>query len=141
MEKSVKIIPQIYGYAVCLVAVITFLISATTLVTAVIDLGDPLHSGWNPPGSPSLASYELYKMDMMKSYQNMPAATKDSFQLDEKEMRAMFMAAKNEKMASARHQANRSLFISAFIIGICIVLFLTHWRWMQRLSRWVPPSS
>jgi hypothetical protein len=38
MEKSQKIGAQIYGYTVCIVAVIAFLISVTTLVNAIIDL-------------------------------------------------------------------------------------------------------
>jgi hypothetical protein len=67
MAKSQKIGAQIYGYAVCLVAVVTFLIAITSVVNALIDLNDPLHSGWNPQGSPSLASFENYKMDVLKS--------------------------------------------------------------------------
>jgi hypothetical protein len=35
MEKSTRIVAQVYGYAICLVAVITFLISTTGLVTAI----------------------------------------------------------------------------------------------------------
>ena len=43
MEKDkTQRIQMVYGYAVCLVAVITFLISVTSMVYAVIDLTDPL---------------------------------------------------------------------------------------------------
>jgi hypothetical protein len=55
MEKSQRV-AQIYGYMVCLVAVITFLMSITQLVNSLIDLQDPIHAGWTPAGSPSLAS-------------------------------------------------------------------------------------
>ena len=44
MEKSFRV-AQIYGYLVCLVAVITFLISITQLVNSMIDLTDPIHAG------------------------------------------------------------------------------------------------
>ena len=44
MEKP-KLVAQIYGYLVCLVTVITLLISITSLINSVIDMGDPLHAG------------------------------------------------------------------------------------------------
>lgn len=49
---------EFYGYMVCLISVITFLISSTQLIYAVFDRMDPVHSGWSSPGSPSLASFE-----------------------------------------------------------------------------------
>ena len=70
MEKSHKVVAQIYGYTVCLVAVITLLVTITTLVNAVFDLQDPLHADskfQGLQGSPSLASFENYKMDVLKS--------------------------------------------------------------------------
>ena len=57
---------KIYGYAVCLVAVITFLIAVAAMIFAVMDLGDPLYAGNNYNKS-SIASFETYKMDMLKS--------------------------------------------------------------------------
>ena len=57
MEKQNRV-PQFYGYSVCLVAVITVLISVTSLMNAVIDLGDPLHAVRSRVGAPSLASFE-----------------------------------------------------------------------------------
>lgn len=135
MEKSQKIGAQIYGYTVCLVAVITFLLSVTAFVNAIIDLGDPIHSGWNAVGSPSLASYENYKMDVLKSSQKTEDAAKSSYVPDEQTLRAMYEAAKNDKILSVRHSSNRSMIISGILIFICVVLFVTHWRWMQKSTR------
>jgi len=69
MEQT-KIVSQIYGYAVCLVAVITFLISSTSLINSVIDFSDPIHSGY---GSSNLVSYEIYKTETLKSTNVDPA--------------------------------------------------------------------
>lgn len=135
MEKSTKIVSQIYGYAVCLVAVITFLISTTNLVTAIIDLGDPLHAGWNQPGSPSLASYENYKLDVLKSSEKGVDNNKEVYATSEQTLRAMYEAAKNDKIQSERHQANKSIVISGIIIVICIILFSTHWKWMRKIGK------
>lgn len=134
MEKSQKTGAQIYGYAVCLVAVITFLISVTDLVNAIIDLRDPMHAGWTPPEAPSLASYENYKMDILKSVQK-GDDTSESFIPDDQALRTMFEAAKTDRIQSARHKANQSIIIGSLLIVICAVLFITHWRWMQKIAR------
>lgn len=135
MEKSTRIVAQVYGYAVCLVAVITFLISTTALITAIIDLSDPVHSGWTPQGSPSLASYENYKLDVLRSSGKESGVDQAAYIPNEQTLRAMYEAAKNDKINSARHQANKSILISSIIITICIMLFFTHWKWMRNLSR------
>jgi len=135
VEKSTRIVSQVYGYAVCLVAVITFLISTTGLVTALIDLGDPLHSGFTPQGSPSLASYENYKADIVKSFQKEAENNSGAIASGEQTFRAMYEAAKNDKIQSSKHQAQKTILISGLILIICIILFFTHWRWMQRLVK------
>ena len=67
MEKNNKI-GLIYGYAVCLVAVIVFLISMSTLVNAIFDLSDPTHAEvYSGRDDPSLASFDIYKMEVLGS--------------------------------------------------------------------------
>jgi len=134
MEKSKKVGAQIYGYAVCLVAVITFLISITTLVNAIIDLGDPLYAGWTPQGAPSLASFENYKVDILKSTQTGDGSTQASYIPNDQTLLAMFEAAKADKIRSTRHKANQNVIIGGLLIIICIILFVTHWRWMRKIQ-------
>lgn len=134
MEKSQKITAQVYGYAICLVAVLTFIFSTIALINAFFDLGDPLHSGYSPQGSPSLASYENYKMDVMRLAQKGDETMKAQT-TDEQTLKAMYEAAKNDKIQSAKHQAYKSISISAIMIIIGFVLFFTHWRWMKKLNR------
>jgi hypothetical protein len=126
--------PQIYGYLVCLVTVITFLISVTTLINAVIDLGDPMHAGWISPGSPSLASYNNYKMDILKS-QTEKDTSKSSFTPDDKTLREMYESAKADRIQSQKHMANKSIIVSSILIIFCIILFSTHWMWMRKLAK------
>jgi hypothetical protein len=135
MEKSSKIVAQVYGYAICLVAVITFLIATFALITAIIDLSDPLHSGWTPQGAPSIASYENYKLDVMKSYQNTSGTNKESILPDETSLKSMYDAAKNDRIQSSRRQATKTIMISSIMNLICVILFMTHWKWMQRVAR------
>ena len=132
MEKDkTQRIQMVYGYAVCLVAVITFLISVTSMVYAVIDLTDPL-SAYRTYGkdAPSLASFDNYKIDIIKATD--PA---HELELDDATMTSMYEAAKADAVAKVKHQSIRSLMINGLVMIITIVLFITHWMWMRRLSR------
>ena len=128
MEKKSKA-PLVYGYAVCIVAVITFLISIAGIIFAVMDLGDPLYAARNY-NKVSLASFENYKMDMLKSPDE-----KQAWVPDDDTLKVMYEAEKDDVIRRVRHDSMRSLYINAVLIIICIVLFLTHWRWMRRVGR------
>ncbi len=132
MEKPIRIVAQIYGYSVCLVAVITFLITTTTLVTALIDLGDPLHSGWNP--TPSIVSFDNYKSDVLKTYQRESENSKAVYIPTDQTLHSMYEAARNDKILTSTHQSRKSIMISSLIILICLTLFFTHWKWMKKIS-------
>jgi hypothetical protein len=134
MEKTQRI-AQIYGYLVCLVAVITFLISITQLVNSLIDLGDPIHAGWNPADAPSLASYENYKMDILKSSNKTNESANAVYVPDERTLQAMYQAARNDKILLEKHRANRTIILNGLLVVICILLFITHWRWMNKLKK------
>lgn len=128
MEKKSKA-PLIYGYAVCLVAVVTFLIAVAAMIFAVMDLGDPLYAGNNYNKS-SIASFENYKMDMLKSQ-----GDKETWSPDDETLRAMYEAEKDDRIRRVRHDSMRTVYINGALLIIAIVLFITHWRWMQKLGR------
>ena len=135
MEKSTRIAAQIYGYTVCVVAVITFLISVTTLVNAVIDRSDPIHAGWTQAGSPSLASFENYKMDIIKSLPENKGGTGASYVPDDATLRTMYQSAREDKIQSELHRANQNAFIGGLLLLISVVLFIMHWRWLRKFAR------
>jgi hypothetical protein len=129
MEKQSKA-PLIYGYAVCLVSVITFIIAVANMVNAISDLGDPLYAERNFNNAPSLASFENYKMDLLRSGEK-----ETSFVPDDETLKSMYESARNDKIRSIKHRANRSVMVSSLLIVICIALFTTHWLWMRRLNK------
>ncbi len=135
MEKPQRVGSQIYGYTVCIVAVITFLISVTGLVNAVIDLQDPIHARVTRQGEPSLASFENYKMDILRSLPQGEETTGASYIPDDDTLQGMYDAARDNKIQLVKHQANRTLTISGLLIIICVVLFITHWRWMKKVKK------
>jgi hypothetical protein len=136
MEKQHRM-AQIYGYIVCLVAVITFIICLANIIPSIIDLSDPLHAGsvYSVQGSPSLASFENYKMDILKSSSKEGEQNTQAYVPDDNTIRSMFEAAKEDRIQKSRHQSIRTIIVSGIIIFFSIALFITHWIWMKRLNR------
>jgi hypothetical protein len=102
-----------------------------------MDLSDPLHAGgqFTIGGTPSLASYENYKMDILKSLKPDDTKTGTNYVPDDKTLRSMFEAAKAERIDQANHSSVRSIVVNSLLILISIALFITHWLWMRRLSK------
>lgn len=134
MEKTKKSGAQIYGYIICIVAVITFLICTTSLVNAVLNMQDPLHSGFSF-NSPSLASYDIYKMDVLKTFNSKDNESKVNLLPDEKTIKAMYEAAKADKIQSVYFDSKKSIIVSCILIIISIILFITHWRWLKNINQ------
>jgi hypothetical protein len=135
MENSQKIGAQIYGYTVCVAAVIAFLISVTSLVNAIIDLQDPIHGGMWFNQEPSLASFENYKLDILKTLQKGDDSSKATYVPDDQTMRAMYEAVRADRIQSVKHRSNKSIIVGSLLVLICLILFVTHWRWMRKLNK------
>jgi len=125
MEKKSKI-PQVYGYAVCIVAIITILISVAGLITSVIDASDPLYA-WGD--NKELSSFENFKVDALKSGKN-----EASYIPDDETLRAMYEDAKDHKIRRVKHQTTKSIIVSSILIVISVTLFIIHWRWMRKVD-------
>jgi hypothetical protein len=132
-EKSQKI-QMVYGYAVCIVAVITLLISVTSLVYSVIDLSDPFsaYKTYNK-NAPSLASFDNYKVDIIRSLDS-----ENELNLNDPMLMRMYDSAKQDAISKVKHEANRSIIVNTLIILITIILFITHWIWMKNISKKSP---
>lgn len=136
MEKPHRM-AQIYGYIVCLVAVITFIICLANIIPSIIDLGDPLHSGpvFAMQNQPSLASFENYKMDILKSTGKEGEQKEQAYIPDDTTLRAMYEAAKSDKIQTSKHQSMRSIIVSSIIMLVSIALFISHWIWLRKLTK------
>jgi len=141
MEKSHRIAAQIYGYAVCLVAVITFLTSVPPLVNSIIGLSDPWHyvgsHYYSPEQSPrpSMASFENYKMDVLKSSYKDSDASKAAYIPDDQTLHAMFEAAKADDVQSAQRQAKSIIIVESILVALSFMFFGMHWRWIRKLAK------
>ena len=121
MEKKQKII-QIYAVIICVIAVITILITLSSLVSSYIDKSDALAvTIYSNSNKASLASYENFKMDILKSTQ------KDQAYIpDDQTLHKMYDEAKSAKIKMVEHRANRDITVSAIIMVIALILFGSH---------------
>jgi len=90
----------------------------------------------NQRDQPNLASYETYRMDVIKSFgENLEMLP------DDESLRAMYEAAKDDKIQDSRHDSNKSVIVNGMLLFISIILFLFHWRWMRKLTRVAPEGT
>jgi hypothetical protein len=122
-------IAQWYGYTVCLVAVITFLLSAQGVVNQAFTLIDPLRSS-SRYGS-SLSSFEAFEATQDMSPRRVQA---DSVAPPtESELRRRYEALRSDQIAQSRFDATRSLVAAVLMMLLAIGLFVWHWRWLKQL--------
>ncbi len=129
MELQNKV-PLYYGYAVCLVAVITLIVSAAALIDSLIDRQAPLYAEREYQKTPSLASFQNYKADILKT-----GDKENTLTLDDATLRSMYDAAVADKVQSVLHRSTRTIITNSILIVLCIVLFTTHWFWMQKIRK------
>jgi hypothetical protein len=120
-------IPQIYGYTVCLIAVVAFLISINGIVDASFTLANPLHGQYGPgDGLTSFESYEASRGERTVADRNVPPDTTSV-----ETRRRRFEALRADRIAANRLQAWRRLVGSGLTMLIAIGLFAWHWSWLR----------
>jgi hypothetical protein len=120
-------IPQIYGYTVCLIAVVALLISVNGIVDASFTLANPLHGQYgHGDGLTSFESYEASRGERMTSDRNQPP---DTTSLETRRRR--FEALRADRVDANRLQAWRRIVGSGLTMLIAIALFAWHWSWLR----------
>lgn len=141
MDRSNRI-AQMYGYAVCLIAVVTFLLSANRMIDSVFDFSEPLRANQYGGRGVSLTSFEAYKRDRgdLRGSRERPAPPMSVDPLGgpappvytDAELRRMFEEERVEHIGNVRFQSTRSLVSSLLMVLIASILFVAHWRWLRR---------
>lgn len=128
MARSPRI-AQWYGYTVCLVAVVTFLLSARGVVDDLFTLTNPLRS--SSRYGTSLTSFEAYEATQEMTPRRVQA---DSIAPpSEAELRRRYMALREDQIAQSRFDATRGIVASILMLLIATGLFIWHWRWLRAL--------
>ena len=145
-------VASLYGYLVCVIAVITFLVSVSGFVDAAFERSNPLlaRSGWFGPGGASLTSFEAFRASqndrsMMTAMSSQPGAvvmssgrpaparpvpaTGDT--LTTEQLRARYEVLRADRIAQSTFSASQSLVKDGLLIILSIALFGWHWRWLR----------
>ncbi len=135
MEKKITLV---YAYSICLVATIAFFVCLPILMGAIVDLSDPLYaSHYYPYGGPNLASFETYKMDILRptGEQGGKQPQISLYVPDDQTLKKMYEATKMDATKEARRNGWNSLISSIVPLIVSIALFLLHWVWIRKLTR------
>ena len=129
-------IAQVYGYAVCLIAVVVFLIAASNIVEAAFDRSEPLLSErWSGRADGDLSSFEAYRASRAERTAptpERPGAAPSTDTMSTADLRARYEALRAQQIASVRFQSTRRLVKHGFLLVVAFGLFMTHWRWLRR---------
>jgi hypothetical protein len=129
-------VPQLYGYTVCLVALIWALMSMVGIVESSLTLSAPEYRGERDYGfDPSVTSFEAFRMTYDRSRRMIDpreGAKLDS--IPEPELRRRYEAMRTDRIARNTVSARRSLITSLFSLIIAAALFVVHWRWVRRVG-------
>ncbi|HUF29687.1 MAG TPA: hypothetical protein VMM77_03410 [Gemmatimonadaceae bacterium] len=132
MARSPRI-AQWYGYTVCLVAVITFLLFSRGVVDDLFTLSDPLRS--SSRYGTTLSSFEAYEATEAMAPRR---TTSDSVVAPtEAERRRRYEVLREDHISQRRFDATRGIVASLLMLLIAAGLFVWHWRWLRAL----PPNE
>lgn len=138
MERSSRV-QQLYGYAVCLVAIITALIAASNLVDAAFARMDPVRAAESRYGyEGSLSSFEAYQATApsqgrgnsgMAPRMNDTATAADT--LSTAELRNRYEVLREDRIGRMSFDANQRLVKHGVLLIVAVLLFVWHWRWLR----------
>jgi hypothetical protein len=141
MDRINNRIAHVYGYAVCLAAVVVMFFSVKQIIDSSISLSDPLRAdmgGYNRMGVP-LTNFDLFKLEWVRvrRYQffgppGTPAPALSASDTSEAELRRLYDAERAAAIDSARFRAIRLLLGNLFLFIFAGLMFGIHWRWLKQ---------
>jgi hypothetical protein len=136
MARPLWIAP-LYGYAVCLIAVVTLLIAVTNFVEAAFNRANPLQArGVFAPRGASLTSFEAFRATYGEERPTRalppPGTAPSTDTLSTAELRVRYEAFRADHIARVSFQATLDLAKHGLLIALAVALFVSHWRWLRR---------
>ncbi len=139
MDRINNRIAHVYGYAVCLSAIIVMFFAIKQIIVAGLNLSNPLRAdlgGYSRMGLP-LTDFELYKVEARRRpripmYPGASPPVIEPSDTAEAELRRLYDADRAVAIDSARFQATRLLVANFLLILFAVIVFGVHWRWLRR---------
>lgn len=127
-------IAPVYGYVVCVISVVTFLLNSSGFIDAAFDRAYPLvgRGGYAAYGG-SLTSFEAFQAtyDQTRPTRIQPNPP-PSDTLTTAQMRTRFEALRAAQIEQTLYQATQRLVKHGALLLVAVILFATHWRWLRR---------
>jgi hypothetical protein len=127
-------VAPLYGYLVCVIGVVTFLINASGFIDATFDRMNPLVGrGSYGPYAGSLTSFESFRVtyDQARPTRIQPNPS-PADTLTTAELRQRYEAMRAGQIEQTTFQATQRLVKHGLLLFVATLLFVTHWRWVQR---------
>ena len=135
-----SLVQQFYGYGVCLIAIVTLLVSASTFVEALFDRADPLQASGRYGNEGSLTSFESWRATRpndgapARGIRVEGATPAPGDPLATAEQRTRYEALRADHLARVSFDSMRRLVRSGLLMLIAAALFVAHWRWLRARS-------
>jgi hypothetical protein len=130
-------VPQLYGYTVCLIALIWALASVVAIIENGLSISAPEYRersqfGWEP----SVTSFEAFRTSYdrvrMMSVGDPRYAKLDS--IPEAELRKRYATFRADFIRMGRYESQRNLIVASLSLVLAAALFAFHWRWLRRMT-------
>ncbi len=132
MDRSNRV-AQLYGYTVCLVAVIVALSSTASLLSAAIDRANPLQADYSYGAS--LSSFEAYRATYQRDRMSIGGVEPTRLDtLAESVLRVRYEALVGDRRAATAYRTSKTFVGSGVMIALALALFGWHWRWLRQHS-------
>jgi len=128
-------IPQLYGYTLCLIALLWALSSVVALVENGLTLAEPAYRRDNEYGlEPAVTSFEAFRLtyDRARRYNSPDVRDAQPDSVPEAELRRRYETYRADRVRLAQVQARQALVTHSVSLAIAAGLFAFHWRWVRR---------
>jgi hypothetical protein len=129
MQRS-SIIGSIYGYLVCLIAILVFIHSGAGFVRSAFGIANPaIARHYRAP----MMARARWGMPAWRGVHRAPAPMARGVAAPgNPAMQNMRRTARAGMIGQARLRAVAALVVNLVLLGIASALFFGHWRWLQR---------
>jgi len=124
--------PQLYGYTVCLIALVVAIVSVSSIVGNVFERGNPLRAGGT--FGPVLTSFDAYKATRSQHDPFTGGGPAQPDTASEATLRRQYDALVTDRIAATQYRTTKSLTTDAILLVIAFALFASHWRWVRRFN-------
>jgi hypothetical protein len=139
--------PEVYGYTVCLIAVVVALISVSGLLDAAFTVADPLDGDSSGAFREMSQAISLRSLDAFRT-----SATKTSTgayifrhqvyggngvtaiadTLTDAQVQARYETLRADRLSVQRFKAIKGFVTNTIMLVFALALFAWHWRWLRR---------